>query len=244
MDTTITIAVLGALISIIGWIVNYILSTSAERHRQKLLTQIEFTKQQLEELYGPLVFLVVEGKYSFSEAIDLIDLEHKLLQRNAQVQINGNVNDSGLASMQDDKVIDQDMAALEYKSMRRNAQIQMSRNIKDSKLVSGQDDKVWEYWIENEFFPRNEKIRELIANKTHLIEGEKMPQSWLGFIEHYNSWKVNFDRWQKGLAKYPLYSKTGWPQDFDDDILSTFESLKKRQSYLMGMMWKEKIPSS
>jgi hypothetical protein len=215
MDTTIAIAVLGALISVIGWITNYILSTTAERHRQRLLTQIEFTKQQLEELYGPLVFLVVEGKYSFSEAMQTIA-----------------------------QTMDQDMD-LEYKSMRRKhlksadavgPEARINEDIKDSKLVSAQDNKVWEYWIENDFFPRNEKIRELIANKTHLIEGEKMPKSWLGFIEHYNSWKINFNRWQKGLAKYPLYSKTGWPQDFDDDILSTFASIKKRQSHLMGMI--------
>jgi hypothetical protein len=34
MDATIKIAVLGASISVVGWIVNYILSTSAERHRR------------------------------------------------------------------------------------------------------------------------------------------------------------------------------------------------------------------
>ncbi len=212
MDTTITIAVLGASISVIGWIVNYILNTSAERNRQRLLTQIEFTKQQLEELYGPLVFLVMEGRYSFSEAIKSI----------ASMPI------SELEIPSKEQIV---------QTNNKGKKIEIRGNITDSKLINlGDGDEVWIYWIENEFFPRNEKIKTLIALKTHLIEGEEMPKSWLEFIEHYNSWKVNFDRWQKGLTKYPLFSRTGWPQDFDDSILSTFKLLKKRQAYLMGII--------
>jgi len=213
MDTTTTIAVIGALISVMGWIVNYILSTTAERRRQRLIIQIEFTKQQLEELYGPLVFLVVEGKYSFSEAM-------RTMAQSVEQDIDSEYN-----SMRRKQLIDS-----------AGVKFEKSGNANDSKPVSTQDDKVWKYWIEDEFFPRNEKIRGLIANKTHLIEGAQMSKSWLGFIEHYNSWKMDFDRWKKGLAKYPLYSKTGWPQEFDNDVLSTFELLKKRQSDLMGMI--------
>lgn len=216
MDTTITIAILGASISVVGWIVNYILSTSAERHRQKLLTQIEFTKQQLEELYGPLVFLVTEGQSAFSE----------VMKTTASTIKNERIANSLVVSKSKHRLRTED----------KEAKININGNVTDSRIELGQDDEVWKYWIENEFFPRNEKIKALLANKTHLIEGEQMPASWLDFIEHYNSWKVNFDRWQKGLTKYPLYSRTGWPQNFDDDILSTFKLLKKRQAYLMGII--------
>jgi hypothetical protein len=51
MDTALTVAILGAVVTAIGWLVTHILSTSAERHRQRVVAQIEFTKQQLEELY-------------------------------------------------------------------------------------------------------------------------------------------------------------------------------------------------
>ena len=211
MDTTITIAVLGASISVIGWIVNYILSTFAERNRQKLLTQIEFTKQQLEELYGPLVFLVMEGHYSFSEAMQTI----------------------GSIPISDTKISSKQHGT---QTIRKRTKIETRGNVTDSEFDLSEDDQVWAYWIEHEFFPRNEKIKTLISNNTHLIEGEEMPKSWLEFIEHYNSWRVNFDRWQKGLAKFPLYSRTGWPQDFDDNVSSTFKRLKKRQAYLMGII--------
>lgn len=56
------IALLGAMVTALCWLVNHNLSTFTENRRQRLLLQMEFTKQQLEELYGPLVFLMIEGQ--------------------------------------------------------------------------------------------------------------------------------------------------------------------------------------
>jgi hypothetical protein len=67
MDIAFTIAILGASVSVVGWVVTHILYTSAERRRQRLIFQMEYTKQQLEELYGPLAFLVLEGQQSYHD---------------------------------------------------------------------------------------------------------------------------------------------------------------------------------
>src|SRR5689334_22228824 len=74
MDIALTIAILGASVSVIGWVVTHILTTSAERRRQRLIFQMEFTKQQLEELYGPLAFLVLEGHQSSHDLRTSLDL--------------------------------------------------------------------------------------------------------------------------------------------------------------------------
>lgn len=61
MNIYLTIALIGASVSVVGWVITHILATSAERRRQRLISQMKFTKQQLEELYGPLAFLTWEG---------------------------------------------------------------------------------------------------------------------------------------------------------------------------------------
>ena len=45
---------------------------------------------------------------------------------------------------------------------------------------------------ENDFLPRNEKINELVATKAYLIEGSQVPESWLAFLDHANSWNMNY----------------------------------------------------
>jgi hypothetical protein len=168
--------------------------------------QMEFTKLQLEELYGPLVYLIMEGQYSFSEATIILSSARKISS----------------------------MEHVDHENQQMDASSRFGENISDT--IVGRNYEAWKYWVDNEFLPRNEKIKDLIANQTHLIEGEEMPTSWLDFIEHHNSWKSSLDRWQKGLAKYPLTSRTPWPRAFDDNILSTFSLLKKRQSDLMGII--------
>jgi len=183
MDTALTIAILGASVTAIGWLVTHILSTSAERRRQSLLAQLEFTKQQLEELYGPLAFLVLEGQQSSRDL---------------------------------------------FATIGRNFIFVEGYDLPENEL------SVWLFWVENDFFPRDEKIKALISSKTHLIEGEKVPESFLAFVKHHNSWMMMHKRWQQQGVKYSWYAKVGWPSEFDKEVLSTFEILKKRHSILIG----------
>lgn len=184
MDLTLTIAILGAAVSAIGWVANYILSTAADKRRQRLISQLDFTKQQLEELYGPLAFLVLEGEQSFRELLEVLGRNFVLLGEDG--------------------------------------------------TISEQDLKTWFFWIENDFFPRNQKMKDLLASKTHLIEGERVPESFLAFLNHEHSWKLLHERWQKQSIPYSWHSKVNYPQEFPKDVLSTFEKLKQRHSRLLG----------
>jgi hypothetical protein len=185
MDVTLTVAILGAVVTALGWLITHILSISAERRRQRLIAQLEYTKQQLEELYGPIAFLILEGQQTFRDLFAAQGWEVPLPL---------------------------------------------------DKELSKQESQIWFFWVEHDFFPRNKKIQELLSSKTHLIEGERVPESFLTFLDHYNSWYINHLRWQEQGIEYGWHSKIGWPNSFDDDILSTFRKLKKRHAILIGMI--------
>ncbi|HYU74406.1 MAG TPA: hypothetical protein VEL31_17185 [Ktedonobacteraceae bacterium] len=193
MDTALTVAILGAVVTAIGWLVTHILSTSTERRRQRLIAQVDFTKQQLEELYGPLAFLTLEGEQASRDLMEALGRNYVFL----------------------DDYIEEDAL------------------------------KIWLFWVENDFFPRHQKIVDLLSSKTHLIEGERMPKSYLEFLNHHHSWKINHERWQKQGIPYSWHSKIDYPREFDKEVVSTFEHLKKRHSILIGKISKEKnLPHS
>src|SRR5579859_4773610 len=131
MDVTWAIALLGAIVTAFGWLVTHILSTTAENRRHSLVSQMEFTRQQLEELYGPLAFLLLEGRQTFQIFIELIGRD--------------DFKNEDIASFSDAEL------------------------------------KAWLFWVDTDFFPRNEKIKDLLSKHTHLIEGGEVPQSYLMF---------------------------------------------------------------
>ncbi len=82
----------------------------------------------------------------------------------------------------------------------------------------------------------NEKIKQLLARSTHLIEGGVVPESFLIFLDRYNSWKINHERWIKEGITYSWHSKINWPEQFETDVLETFQDLKQRHARLMGLI--------
>jgi len=187
MDTPLLVATITVAVSIIGWLVNHVLSGYRDRHNQQLVASLKYIEQQLEELYGPLAFLVLEGRRTFKDLLET-------LGRNC--------------------------VFLEGKSLPKD------------------ELKLWLFWVENDFFPRNEKIKELLMAKTHLIEGTKIPESYLSFLDHHNSWKINHLRWQKEGVEYSWHSKINWPLEFEQDILLTFEKIKARHAEFLKKLSK------
>jgi len=98
---------------------------------------------------------------------------------------------------------------------------------------------IWLFWVENDFLPRSERIKDLLMTKAHLIEGEKLPESYLRFLDHYNSWHINHERWKKEGVEYSWRSRINYPDEFRRDVVSTLTTLKARHAKLIAAIGNE-----
>ena len=102
--------------------------------------------------------------------------------------------------------------------------------------ISESDLKTWLFWAEFDLMPRNRQIRELLANKAHLIDGEKLPPSYEEFLLHYSSWEIAHKRWKEQGVAYSWHSNTNWPGEFASDVRNSFSALKREHAYLLGQL--------
>ncbi|WP_405895095.1 hypothetical protein OG272_27070 [Streptomyces sp. NBC_00104] len=185
MDTTLIAAIVAASVSVTGWAINHVLSQAAERNRQRHQTRLAHVEKQLEQLYGPLFFLLHEGTSSFRDFCLTLGRNHVFAE-----------NDE----------------------------------------ISPEDLETWLFWVDNDFMPRNTAIQELLASNAHLIEGSRMPDSYIQFIDHHNSWHISHQRWKEQGVSYRWRARQNWPMAFERDVISTYEQLKKRQAELGGIL--------
>ena len=185
MQPAITVAVIAATVSAIGWVVNYILSLKSERKRSHLAARLSHVERQLELLYGPLVFLVYEGRRSF---LDLLD------------------------------------------------KLGRSYVFRNDEELQPDDLELWLFWVDHEFIPRNIAIKNLLSSRTHLVFGNKLPSSYIRFLDHHNSWHIEHQLWKERQVPYVWHSKINWPREFEDDVISAFEQLMKEHATLIGII--------
>jgi hypothetical protein len=95
---------------------------------------------------------------------------------------------------------------------------------------------LWLFWVDHDLLPRNAAIQALLSSKAHLIDAEAIPPSVTAFIEHYNTWRVSHLRWKEEQVPYTWHSKTNYPTAFADDVLSTFNRLKREHATLVGQL--------
>lgn len=193
MDTALLVAIITATASILSWVINSIYSSWKTKRKEKFEARLKFIEKQLEELYGPLAFLVHEGENSFKSIFK--------------------TNRKKWVSLKGDDPIPKDQLEL------------------------------WIFWVENDFFPRNEQIKHLLMEKTHLIEGSKVPDSHLQFMEHYNTWKLDHQRWQEDGIEYSFISRVNFPDTFNDEVLETFNCLKEEQNKFLDKIYNKKKKS-
>ncbi len=73
METPIIVALIAGTVTAIGWLVNHILADQREQIQQQKEVSLKYVEQQLEELYGPLAFLLYEGRRTFVDLLDTLD---------------------------------------------------------------------------------------------------------------------------------------------------------------------------
>ena len=182
MSTELVVAVIAATVTAFGWLITHALQAASDERRRRDDALLKFTERQLEELYGPLALLVIEGRRTIQDLRDAVGREHIF---------------------------------------------------KGEPPLSEDERAAWLFWSDNDFIPRNEQIKSLLAAKTHLIESPSIPASFVAFLDHHNSWIVNHRRWQLEKVPYSWHSKIAWPKEFEADVLEAFERLKKRHSSLI-----------
>ncbi|MDG4859704.1 hypothetical protein P8605_16355 [Streptomyces sp. T-3] len=185
MDPALLATLIAAVVTAGGWIANHALSTRADRRRKEHEARLAHVEKQLEQLYGPLVFLVEEGRSAFRDFCDTLGRPFVFAG-------------------------DDSLTAREL--------------------------ELWLFWVDHHFMPRNQAVQELLSAKAHLIVGDRIPDSYVAFIDHYNSWRVNHLRWKEQGVAYSWHAKANWPRQFDTDVLESFERLKSLQVQLAGLV--------
>jgi hypothetical protein len=103
-----------------------------------------------------------------------------------------------------------------------------------SKLTE-EDHRVWDFFQEHFFIPINTKIRQLIRDKTHLLENGKMPDSFFVFLEHEAHYACLHPMWQKLNIDSLHVHGPPWPHEFKSDIEKALERLTRRHQSLIAI---------
>lgn len=188
MDPKIQAAIIAGAVVAVGWLVAHILQIRAARVAHARQSLLAHTERQLEELYGPLTFLVYEGRQTFTDLL---------------------------------------------RSLGRQYVFHKDNPLTEEELAT------WLFWADNDFMPRNSRIKELLTYKTHLIDGDAMPNSFVTLLDHCNSWHINHLRWKTEQVEYTWHSDVNWPHEFEKDVIDTFERLKRRHSQLVKVLGSE-----
>ena len=76
MEPVVVVALITAAVTALGWLVTSSLSRQREERKAKLEANLAFVERQLEELYGPLVALMYEGRQIFQELLRTLGRNH------------------------------------------------------------------------------------------------------------------------------------------------------------------------
>jgi hypothetical protein len=95
------------------------------------------------------------------------------------------------------------------------------------------DLKEWRLWMSVVFMPQNEKLYNIILNKSDLLIETIMPQSLLDFCAHTVAMQAVLEKW-KNQDYSEHYSVARYPRDIEQYARESYTKLKAEQSRLLG----------
>jgi hypothetical protein len=102
--------------------------------------------------------------------------------------------------------------------------------------VGGRDHRGGDHRDHQRHLRKPEPPRQTLSTHTHLVVGDWLPDSYIKFLDHHNSWYMEHQRWKGEGVPYAWHSKINWPREFEDEIISTFEQLMKEHAALIGII--------
>jgi len=75
----------------------------------------------------------------------------------------------------------------------------------------------------------NDRIADIILNKSHLIRGDKIPESYTRYLLHVAVWHAFLNTPHRGFPdpKKVDVSEAYYVKDFEEEVFQTTESLKR-----------------
>jgi hypothetical protein len=187
MDSTLLAALIAALATAVGWIVNSALSNRAELRRRRAEARLTHVEQQLEQLYGPLLFLVQEGRSAWQDFCDTLGrnvvfpngrplseeekalwlfwVDHEFMPRNEAIQ---SLLSSKTHLIAGDQMPDSFMAFIEHYNAWRVTHLRWK---KDGVPYSWHSKVNWPMTFETDVIQSYERLKNLQIQMAGLVRG-------------------------------------------------------------------------
>lgn len=95
--------------------------------------------------------------------------------------------------------------------------------------------RIWRLWVTHVLQAGNERIRELITTKSHLLIDDAMPKALLQFCAHTAGYRVTTERWKTGdYAAHDALIEADH-LELREYLESSFAYLKQEQARLLAL---------
>jgi hypothetical protein len=95
-------------------------------------------------------------------------------------------------------------------------------------------EQIWIKWMTTVFMPLNDSMEKTILNNANLIDGNEMPQVFVDFLIHVETYKPVIAAWERH-DRTLMTSTINYPHGLNQYVCETFIRLKAKQASMLGL---------